>query len=52
MMLEIVSPPVTYLQIIKAALIPAMLYYGALLLIVHFRAKLVGATTEASEQTN
>ena len=50
MMLEIVSPPVTYLQIIKAALIPAILYYGALLLIVHFRAKLVGATTEALSQ--
>ena len=46
MMLEIVAPPVTYLQIIKAALIPAILYYGALLLIVHFRAKLVGATAE------
>ena len=34
MMLEIVEPAVTYLQIIKAALIPAMLYYTALLLIV------------------
>ena len=50
MMLEIVSPPVTYLQIIKAALIPAILYYAALLLIVHFRAKLIGATTEAPSQ--
>ncbi len=43
MMLEIINPPVTYLQIIKAALIPAMLYYAALLFIVHFRAKFVGA---------
>ncbi len=50
MMLEIVAPPVTYLQIIKAALIPAVLYYGALLLIVHFRAKLVGATADAPSQ--
>ena len=50
MMLEMVAPPVTYLQIIKAALIPALLYYGALLLIVHFRAKLVGATAEAPSQ--
>lgn len=50
MMLEIVAPPVTYLQIIKAALIPAILYYGALLLIVHFRAKLVGATAEMPSQ--
>ena len=50
MMLEIVAPPVTYLQVIKAALIPAILYYGALLLIVHFRAKLVGATAEMPSQ--
>ena len=46
MMLEIVEPAVTYLQIIKAALIPAMLYYTALLLIVHFHAKRVGASAE------
>ena len=46
MMLEIVAPAVTYLQIIKAALIPAILYYTALLLIVHFYAKRVGASPE------
>ena len=34
MMLEIVDPPVTYLQIITAAVIPAILYYASLLLIV------------------
>ncbi len=39
MMLEIVEPAVTYLEIIKAALLPAILYYSALLLIVHFYAK-------------
>lgn len=39
MMLEIVEPSVTYLEIIKAALLPAILYYTALLLIVHFYAK-------------
>lgn len=44
MMLEIVEPAVTYLEIIKAALIPAILYYTALLLIVHFHAKRIGAT--------
>jgi len=38
MMLEIITPPVTYLEIIKAALIPAILYYVALLLVVHFYA--------------
>jgi len=46
MMLEIIEPPVTYLQIIKAAIIPAVLYYLALLLIVHFFAKKVGAPAE------
>ena len=39
MMLEIVDPPVTYLEIIRAALIPALLYYLSLLLIVHFHAR-------------
>ncbi len=39
MMLEIVDPPVTYLEIIRAALIPAVLYYLSLLLIVHFHAR-------------
>jgi TRAP transporter 4TM/12TM fusion protein len=39
MMLEIVDPPVTYLEIIRAALIPAVLYYLTLFLYVHFYAK-------------
>ncbi len=39
MMLEIVDPPVTYLEIIRAALIPALLYYLSLFLIVHLRAR-------------
>jgi len=42
MMLEIIDPPVTYLQIIRAALLPAVLYYVSLLLIVHFHAKRIG----------
>ena len=50
MMLEIVEPAVTYLQIIKAALIPAILYYTALLLIVHFHAKRVGASAEVPQE--
>ena len=50
MMLEIVEPAVTYLQIIKAALVPAILYYTALLLIVHFYAKRVGASAEVPQQ--
>ena len=36
MMLELIEPSVTYLQIIKSAIVPAILYYTALLLIVHF----------------
>lgn len=51
MMLEIINPPVTYLQIIKAAIIPAILYYAALLFIVHFRAKYVGAMGRAKKVT-
>jgi TRAP-type uncharacterized transport system fused permease subunit len=38
MMLEIVSPPVTYLEVIRAALVPALLYYLSIFLIVHFYA--------------
>ncbi|CAN5594788.1 TRAP transporter permease [soil metagenome] len=47
MMLEIIQPPVTYLQIIQAALLPAVLFYLALFLIVHFHAKRIAATTVA-----
>ena len=51
MMLEIVEPPVTYLEIVRAALIPALLYYLSLLLIVHFHARRVAiGTAEASEE--
>lgn len=39
MMLEIVQPPVTYLDIVRAALVPAVLYYLSLFLIVHFSAR-------------
>lgn len=53
MMLEIVEPSVTYLEIIKAALLPAILYYTALLLIVHFYAKQIrSATSNQSLITN
>ena len=39
MMLEIVEPAVTYLEIIKAALLPAILYYTGMLCMVHFFAR-------------
>ena len=38
MMLEIVEPTVTYLEIIRAALLPAILYYTGMLCMVHFAA--------------
>ncbi len=47
MMLEIVQPPVTYLRIIQAAILPAVLYYLSLLLIVHFRAGRLAAEGRA-----
>ena len=50
MMLEIINPPVTYLQIIKAAVIPSVLYYTTLFLIVHFRAKVVEARVKAASE--
>ena len=45
MMLEIVEPAVTYLEIVRAALIPAILCYLSLLLIVHFHARRMALTT-------
>jgi TRAP transporter 4TM/12TM fusion protein len=39
MMLEIIDPPVTYLQVIRAALLPSILYYFSIYLIVHFYAR-------------
>ena len=42
MMLEMIDPPVTYLDIIRAALIPAVLYYLSLYLIVHLLGRRIG----------
>ena len=50
MMLEIIDPPVTYLQIVKAALIPALLYYLSLLLIVYFYSRRVGTQAGKDEE--
>lgn len=45
MMLEIINrnPPVRYLEVIQAALIPAILYYLSVYLLVHFYAKRIDA---------
>tara|TARA_B100001123_G_scaffold256385_1_gene285915 strand:- start:7407 stop:9308 length:1902 start_codon:yes stop_codon:yes gene_type:complete len=48
MMLEII-PGVTYLQIIRAALIPGVLYYLSLFLITHFQARSVSATASVDD---
>lgn len=45
MMLEIIDPPVSYLEIVRAALLPAVLYYISLLLIVHFFARRAGSSS-------
>ena len=52
MMLEIIEPPVTYLEIIRAALIPAVLYYLSLLLIVHFHARRVAVGTSRADSAS
>ena len=51
MMLQIVEPPVTYLEIIRAAIIPAILYYLSLLLIVHFHARRMASATTSTAET-
>ncbi len=48
MMLEMITPPVTYLDIIRAALIPGVLYYVSLFLLVHFYARRVVAKEAAA----
>ena len=44
MMLEMVEPPVSYLTIIRSALIPAMLFYFSLLTVVHLHARRIDAS--------
>ena len=55
MMLELVDPPVSYLQVVQAAILPALLYYVALIAMVHLHARrhLMGAAAESGpeEQT-
>ncbi|MBG87376.1 MAG: hypothetical protein CMO80_10805 [Verrucomicrobiales bacterium] len=47
MMLELIEPSVTFIEIVKAATIPAILYYLSLFLIVHFYAKRTGAQVQS-----
>jgi TRAP transporter 4TM/12TM fusion protein len=48
MMLELVQPQVRFLDIVKAALIPAILYYFSIFLIVHFYARRIGTKPVAA----
>ena len=50
MMLEIVQPPVTYLEIVRAAILPAILYYFSLFLIVHYWARKLTAGATSSDE--
>ena len=49
MMLEIVEPQVTFLQIVQAALLPAVLFYLSIFLIVHFYSRRVGTPEREGE---
>ncbi|MXZ60963.1 MAG: TRAP transporter fused permease subunit [Acidobacteria bacterium] len=49
MMLELVDPPVSYLQVVQAAILPALLYYVALIAMVHLHARRHLAATAESE---
>ncbi len=49
MMLELVDPPVTYLTVIQAAILPSILYYLALLTMVHLEARRGRFTLPAEE---
>lgn len=52
MMLELVDPPVSYLQVVQAAILPALLYYVALIAMVHLHARrhLVTTPTETESE--
>lgn len=51
MMLELVKPAPTFLQVAKAALIPAILYYLSIFLIVHFYSQRIGAQVTQKKET-
>ena len=52
MMLELVDPPVSYLQVVQAAILPALLYYVALIAMVHLHARrhLVTAPSDSESE--
>lgn len=52
MMLEIINrdPAVTYMEVLQAALIPALLYYFSIFMLVHFYARRIGVERAQSER--
>ncbi|MEX0742117.1 MAG: TRAP transporter fused permease subunit [Phycisphaeraceae bacterium] len=52
MMLEVIDrdPPVTYLEVMRAAIIPAVLYYISIFLLIHFYAHRIGATGRSEKE--
>ena len=51
MMLELVDPPVSYLQVVQAAILPALLYYVALIAMVHLHARRHLVTTPSDSES-
>ncbi len=51
MMLDLIDPPVTFLQIVRAAIIPACLYYFSLLVIVYLYSLRIGARVAAPDDS-
>ena len=49
MMLELVQPQVRFIDVAKAALIPAILYYLSIFMIVHFYARRIGTKAASAE---
>jgi TRAP transporter 4TM/12TM fusion protein len=50
MMLELVQPTVTFVEIMRAAVIPALLYYLTLFFIVHYHSKGLGVSEGAGDE--
>ena len=50
MMLELVQPQVTFVTIMKAAILPAVLYYFSILAVVYLYSRRLGATSMDSQQ--
>lgn len=49
MMIELVQPQITFLDVARAALIPAILYYFSIWMLVHFYSRRVGSAVRGPE---